>query len=359
MSKMETSERKPCWWVEGDQVSPGNIKIRGAALDCNALAALALTVMFFWSCSSVPEGGNSEAAIQEMEKGITNIPASRGFYLPSNASVAAGTEQAGLRQQWIQETKTPLPGHIVEMIQRPDRPPAAGVIEQLTKVDEPILLDLYQRAPSLLEKRALTWALAYAGTEKAVAVLTHALTDEYTGETLTGGFPDRTDEEGVLINTVSALGLLAAEYDSAWNFLLKGVDPWWWNETVQWSSVRGDRAAGMLASVSIQALAFTGRPEVPDLLQKMKEQEPVNRVAGPGEAGTRLAGSISSAAFYDYLIRKEGMDYFRNNLLGMEDDTFVDWKQSPEGKEWHEWFQQTRPFRSEGPGVPMELNRRP
>jgi len=155
-------------------------------------------------------------------------------------------------------------------------------IEPLTKLtpeDGKIALEIYTRTPQLLDRRALVWALGYAGDEKAVEALIFSLTREFSGKHLTSEIEEETtDEEYVLLNAVTALGFLASKYDSAFAFLLKGTEDAFWKESKRWSSERSklgngsDFSVEMLVGYCIQGLGQSGRHEVPSILQKLKKR---------------------------------------------------------------------------------------
>ena len=203
-----------------------------------------------------------------------------------------------------------------------------------------MLVQLYQQTTNLADRNALTMALGLIGDEEVVAMFKNALTQEHAGKTLTSGYPGKTDEEYTLFNTVVAMGFLAAKYDSAYDFVKKGTDPWFWHNQIQWSSNRGSETEGLLTSYGIQAIGMSGRSDAPRILEQLKSTDMVNRVDGDDPTARNFSGSVLQAAFYYDLIQQYGMEALRNNIFTENRMAlFLQWKKTENGKKWDSWNQ--------------------
>ena len=166
----------------------------------------------------------------------------------------------------------------------------------------------------------------------------NALIQENAGKTLTSGYPGKTDEEYTLFNTVVAMGFLAAKYDSAYDFIKKGTEPWFWKDQVKWISSRGSDTVGALRSYSIHAIGQSGRPEVPQILDQLKNTDMVNRVGGEDPTARNFSGSLVQAAFYYDLVQKYGMNALQNNIFTENRmKLFLQWRETENGKKWIAW----------------------
>lgn len=261
----------------------------------------------------------SSSAPQKSQKNliVSEIPLSA-------SSLARAAEQASPNLQSI--------------LTDPKEIPDCEPLIKLTSKDGKIALDIYKRTPKLLDRRALVWALGYAGDEKAVDALIFSLTQEFSGKHLTSEIEEETtDEEYVLLNAVTALGLLAAKYESAFTFLLKGAEESFWKENKRWSSLRSkvegkenDFSVQMLVGYCIQGLGQSGRSDVPAILQQFKKMDRAYLY--------RHGTDISQAAFNNYVIQEYGMEVFRRSFIGEESNNLWSaWKKTKEGKEWSEW----------------------
>jgi hypothetical protein len=71
------------------------------------------------------------------------------------------------------------------------------------------------------------------------------------------------EEEKLRLETVRALGLIAARYEPAVELLRKGMSADWWYFRTNYISVRPQHeSAADLASAAIEAMALTGRPDL-------------------------------------------------------------------------------------------------
>ena len=221
-----------------------------------------------------------------------------------------------------------------------------SVLQSLRAEDESILIAAYQHTPNLIERRSLTWTLGYIGSDRAVEVLKHALTDEFKGRMLTGGNgTETTDEAHIMCETVQALGLAAMKNEAAFNFVKQGTDPWFWKRTIGWTSSNKADDYGMLASDAIVATAQSGRKEVPTILEELSKQ-PLMNTTDPRPYRRNLSGAVVDAAFFYAVIRDQGREAYMGMFLtsegeGIYDDgnRYAKWSATPEGQKWGEWYQ--------------------
>ena len=218
-------------------------------------------------------------------------------------------------------------------------PPSALV--RITPGDVELLHEAYRQTTNILERHSLTWALAFVGNEESVQMFKQALTQDFAGKRLTGMGPgETTDEEYVLFHTVQALGHLAAKYDSAYDFI-KQADISFWEANAQWESKRGFDTVGSVRAFSIHALGLSGRPEVPELLEKMKSDNLVYRSETDSSSFRGLDGSVVQAAFYYDTIQTRGRDFLCENLeLEPRFKLFKAWSETESGKKWRAWSKQ-------------------
>jgi hypothetical protein len=149
--------------------------------------------------------------------------------------------------------------------------------------DEEVLMKLYASA-EVLDKTALTWALASVGDAEAVVTLMGFLTNK-VGKTAVSQAQD-----DLRIETVEALGFLATRYEAPFLFLKKGTDPEYWKDRKFWISPRGTEGSRLLALACVRALGLSGRPEARlELLALHKKHEEEKR-------DSAISGRLAKAA---------------------------------------------------------------
>ena len=112
------------------------------------------------------------------------------------------------------------------------------------------LIEAYHATDSIARRARIGRVLAYVGDERAVSLLTNALTMEYAGRELTW---EQARELGW---ATYSLGFLARRYDSAFSFLKQGIDPAFWSRQPGLPFSEG------YARDSLVGLALSRRPEV-------------------------------------------------------------------------------------------------
>ena len=118
-----------------------------------------------------------------------------------------------------------LPSRLKAIVDLHNQMPRPEQILNLSSADAAILADVYRQTTNLADRSSLTWALGVAGNEETVELLKNTLTNEFKDRQLTSGKGEPDNEELVMFDTLKAMGLLAARYDSARDFVLQGTDP--------------------------------------------------------------------------------------------------------------------------------------
>lgn len=233
---------------------------------------------------------------------------------------------------------TNLPGYIAPLLQFDDNKPSWETIKLLVPKDKDILLKLYRQEQSLVKKHALIIALGQIGDEEIVRIFIHALSDEYAGRKLKGGGPE-SNEDVVMMATVSGLGFLAGKSDSAYEFLKKGIDPKFWKETCKFIPANDPGLYGTLAGDAIEAIGRSGRPDASNILEALKPLPLVNYLDN-SIMQESFEGAVFDAAFANDMISQKGMDYYR--YLYFNPDASLqrmqEWQKSGIGLEWDKWY---------------------
>ena len=232
----------------------------------------------------------------------------------------------------------------------PMEPLKASVAQTLSIRQIDSLIQMCRASTNPEQKIAIIWTLGLAGTSNATAELIAQVTNQYVGKWFTAGAIDGgSDEEQVFFIAVSALGFAGAHDDNAYAFLKRGLDADFWTRTISWQSKRGDGTHDLLTAMAISAIGMTGRPDVPSILQDLKPRcEPsASLVLVPRRRNN--AGSVTQAAFYNWVIQKYGAAHLRENFFGEARDPLrQEWKESEEGKKWSAWYRMANGLTNEG-----------
>jgi len=180
------------------------------------------------------------------------------------------------------------------------------------------------------------------GDERALGLLTNALTKEYMGRQL-------THREGQDLGQVAeCLGFLARRYDSAFDFLKQGIDPAFWSQqpgpSGAYVSIRG------FAADCLRGLAVSRRPEVQTIFDTI-------RAKSTPAVARNLSSSLVDAAFW-YRMQQQYGDAWDNGEVYRVGDfdaymrMFEDWSQTPEGRDWNRWADRAK-------GIPERMVRPP
>jgi hypothetical protein len=221
--------------------------------------------------------------------------------------------------------------------------PQLELVKGLTSSDLDALLRLYRQETNLVRRRAMTLALGFAGEERAVPLFTNTLTGEFRGRRLMDRGNSTVNEEGVMLTTLEMLGMLAAKSDAAYDFLKRGLDPVFWQQNLKWSTQDTADEYGVLAGRALGSLAYSGRPEIPGLLQKLKDNPMLNTADPRVDLRRTGEGSVVDAAFWYDLTQQRGLDYIKR-ICGTEQvfEEWNRWKETQSGRRWRDWSTQRR-----------------
>ena len=243
-----------------------------------------------------------------------------------------------------------LPSHLKALVDLHGQMPRPEQILNLTTADRTTLTEVYQQITNLADRTSLTWALGMAGNEETVELLKNTLTNEFKGRQLTSGKGEPGNEESVMFDTLKAMGLLAARYDSARDFVLQGTDPAYWATNVNWTTSGGNNTVGLLTIYSIMAVGQSGRDDVPDLLTQIAERDLIHLTPKNVAGGLTFEGSMMQAAYFSYYIQEYGMNDFQKHFIAMQQGKYWnEWSVTDEGKRWQSWAAQVATKRHQGP----------
>ena len=185
------------------------------------------------------------------------------------------------------------------------------------------LVEAYRAAESIAKKARIARALAHVGDEHVVSLLTNALTREYVGRELT------QEEAQNLGGIAPSLGYLARRYDSAFNFLMQGIDP------AFWSRQSGLPFSGGFAGDCLRGLGLSARQEVPTIFGTVRDKS-------TPEAARELSGSLVTALFWYRMQQQHGDAWDNGQVCRTGEDEmrlFLEWGQTAEGRDWRRWSQ--------------------
>lgn len=169
-----------------------------------------------------------------------NTPGSVALDIEGNRLDFSFIDTNGIRRDYFTIVKEAAP---------PPVPPLIAQREQL--------LERYRVTTNFAQKTELTWQLA-------------AIADPLIGKELCGVITNKVrdriislEEEKLRLETVRAIGLIAARYEPAVELLRKGMSADWWYFRTNYIAVRPQHeSAADLAAASIEAMALTGRPDL-------------------------------------------------------------------------------------------------
>ena len=202
------------------------------------------------------------------------------------------------------------------------------------------LIEAYRAADSIPRKSRIARVLAHIGDEQVVGLLTNALARERVGRDLT------RYERGSFGQVAESLGFLARRYDSAFSFLMQGIEPAFWAR----HSGSSEAAATAIdfSEDCLRGLAVSRRPEVPAIFESVRGGS-----IGMGARG--LPGSLVDAV-YSYRMQQQYGDAWDNGEVYRPNDfdahmrIFREWGQTPEGRDWRRWSASVR-------GLPEPVSR--
>jgi hypothetical protein len=272
-----------------------------------------------------------------------------GMQTPQNskpASLIKGNASENVKPASAQNSiaLTNLPEHIQPLVVEYGHQPTWANAKKLTPADKELLLKLYRQEASIVKKRGLTIALGFIGDEEVVEVFKHTLSDQYTGRKLTSGNRDNeTDEETTMHTTVEALGFLANKSDSAYELLKNGFDPGFWKNYCKFIPATGPDFYGFLTGRSIQAIGWSGRPDVTNILESLKPLPLVNYLDN-SIMQMSFNGAVVSAAFANDMIVQHGLKHYKYLYLNLDArlEEMTEWEKQGNGLEWRRWAKQKK-----------------
>jgi hypothetical protein len=208
---------------------------------------------------------------------------------------------------------------------------SAGIFaaaKNLSARDKPALILQIQRTTNHLQKVYLAEALSRFQDDEAASAIIELLREGFTGVNL-----DNEQEPGLyggISGVVLALGHTARKSDVAYEFLKEGINPDFWSGLVNWESKIKENLCAGYASLAIQGLGKSGRPEVPQILQELKKRDQIIRTPNPEHSSQRAGGIATAARLHSNALREQS---------GLPKVDFEEWRQTPEGKEWTDWAQ--------------------
>jgi calcineurin-like phosphoesterase family protein/purple acid phosphatase-like protein len=172
-----------------------------------------------------------------------NTPGSVALDIDANRLDLSFIDTNGIRRDYFTIMKGSAPARVEP------RPPLIAQREHL--------LETFRASTNVQQKTELVWQLA-------------AVADPFIGKELGGVVTNKVrdriisaEEEKLRIETVRALGLVAARYEPAVEILRKGMSADWWFFRTNYLSARPQHeSAADLASAAIEAMGLTGRPDL-------------------------------------------------------------------------------------------------
>ena len=207
-----------------------------------------------------------------------------------------------------------IPDHLKLLLRTDDRVPNLAVATNARPSDEELLLELYGQSSDLSQKVMLTWALACVGNAEVVTNFMRLLTTQFKGKEIS------PRQELVCLNTLQALGLLAARYEAPYEFLRKGVNGAFWQTNDFWISSRGYKSAGLLAAWSIRALGLSGRPEALQTLASLRKKGAEYKIKEHPEYLRRFSDDLAKAVSDCEAFQELGANAFQKWTLTRKPD---------------------------------------
>ena len=119
------------------------------------------------------------------------------------------------------------------------------------------LLETFRATTNVQQKTELLWRLAEMADPFVAKELAGVITNKVQDRIIS------LEEEKLRLETVRALGLVAARYEPAVELLRKGMSADWWYFRTNYISTRPQHeSAADLASAAIEAMGSTGRPDL-------------------------------------------------------------------------------------------------
>jgi hypothetical protein len=199
---------------------------------------------------------------------------------------------------------------------------------------EALLVERYRAISSLSNKWRIIVILARSGSEAVVPLLTHAITNEFAGQTLSDW------EADYFPRLLDRMGWQAQRHRSAYEFLEAACEPSFWEEHPLPQVPDLVTLKDTLVQCALLGLAISERPEALAFFEGIRARPP------PGWQGSR--SSVVDAVFWYHFVRKHGLEKIAREFTGYSImRSFSDWRQTPEAAAWVEWADSVddlRPF---------------
>jgi hypothetical protein len=199
---------------------------------------------------------------------------------------------------------------------------------------EALLVERYRAISSLSNKWRIIVILARSGSEAVVPLLTHAITNEFAGQTLSDW------EADYFPRLLDRMGWQAQRHRSAYEFLEAACEPSFWEEHPLPQVPDMATFKALLVKCALLGLAISGRPEALAFFEGIRARPP------PGWQGN--PGSVVDAVFWYHFVRKHGLEKIAREFTGYSImRAFSDWYHTPEAAAWVEWADSVdglRPF---------------
>jgi hypothetical protein len=199
----------------------------------------------------------------------------------------------------------------------------------------------FARQPSLEGKRIAAKALGFIGNKESVELLIDEVSQPRAGESL------NSYQELTLTTMVSALGFQAFSNALAWDFIVKGCDPRFWETRAMWKPARNRPPTVLMAAEAIRAVGCSGHPDALAQLYHLKSQPLEVPVTDKSLVGN-FEAALMSAAFALHYNQHKGREAYHRYYLDSGDDLeeYTNWRNSEAGRPWAEWRNER--FRARG-----------
>lgn len=205
------------------------------------------------------------------------------------------------------------------------RPGEVPVFDAATNAE---LLRRFRQPESPTNKLTIAYFLALRGGPEVIGEFALALTNTYAGRTLT------RDEAFAADSLVGLLGVAGRRHPEALQFLERARDIDFWRGIRLWQVADIDEFGlqRILVSSAIWGTAWSGRPEVEQMLAHYRENPAVLDAS-------QTHGVVADAARIRALVAEQGFERaWELTYLDTWDPKGHAWGSSPEGREWWKWY---------------------
>ncbi len=226
-----------------------------------------------------------------------------------------------------------LPSHLKWVREHPSLRPPPEIRRAVRAEDEDWLILEYRRQPTLPQRAASAWLLAYVGDDEVFRLFSETL------RLGPGREPIDRSAMGNCYELLFAMGVMAQTNDLAFQFLKEAGNPDWWAKERKWREKREDVQENVnLAATAVYALGLSARSEVDVILDRVRAEG--FRYVSPTDprANSHRGIEVYTAKRYLGISRKMGLQAFRDGLFGSEFKRYsMEWRKSEEGMKWFEW----------------------